>query len=237
MQKILPLIPKGASKINDIVSIWRENDRCTYFLGCNPIYYHDSNDSRMFRMVTAQLIESGTCRQCEIINAFGVSKSSVIRSQQTLREGGPGAFFKPRKGRTGGTVITQAVRKKAQALLDQGESRRYVADALSIRYDTLRKAFNDGRLFERKRIVGPATKSERTVIDAGAAEGMGTACTRTGERTLAAVGKCVGAATEFSACSDVPNGGVLCALHQPCLPMAFLKKSMNFSARFVGTIR
>jgi hypothetical protein len=50
------------------------------------------------------------------------------------------------------------------------------------------------------------------VIDAQAAEGMGTACTRVEERTLAAFGVCDGAPVRFEPCLDVPKGGVLCAL-------------------------
>lgn len=45
-----------------------------------------------------------------------------------------------------------------------------------------------------------------------AAEGMGTACTRVGERILAAFGVCDGATVRFEPCLDVPKGGVLCAL-------------------------
>ena len=59
----------------------------------------------------------------------------------------------------------------------------------------------------------PATaKSSRDVMDAQAAEGMGTACTRVEERTLAAFGVCDGAPVRFESCLDVPKGGVLCAL-------------------------
>ena len=61
-QTILPLIPHGATKINNILSIYRQEDRCIYFLGQYPIYSHDIKDLRMFRLVTAQLIESGACR-------------------------------------------------------------------------------------------------------------------------------------------------------------------------------
>jgi len=49
-------------------------------------------------------------------------------------------------------------------------------------------------------------------MDAQAAEGMGTACTRVEERTLAAFGICDGAPVGFEPCLDVPKGGVLCAL-------------------------
>jgi len=211
MQSLLPLIPTGASKINDIISVWKEKDRWIYFMVMHPVYLHGSKDMKMFRLVTAQLIESGACRQVEIINAFGVSKSSVIRSQHRLRDGGPEAFFKPRPGRKGGTVLTPALCEKAQALFNEGESRRDVSDVLSIRYDTLRKAINDGRLQEPE-TDNATTKSERTFMDAAAAEAMGTACTRATERTLAAFGKCFGASVSFEKSLDVPHGGVLCAL-------------------------
>jgi hypothetical protein len=49
-------------------------------------------------------------------------------------------------------------------------------------------------------------------MDAQAAEGMGTACTRVEERTLAAFGVCDGAPVRFEPCLDVPKGGVLCSL-------------------------
>ena len=39
----------------------------------------------MFRLITSQLIDSGACRQVDIRRAFGVSKSSVIRSLNKLR--------------------------------------------------------------------------------------------------------------------------------------------------------
>jgi hypothetical protein len=45
-----------------------------------------------------------------------------------------------------------------------------------------------------------------------AAQGLGTACTRSGERILAALGALNGATTQFERCRGVPFGGVLCAL-------------------------
>ena len=54
----------------------------------SPLFQHPENDRRSFRMFTAQLICQGTCRQVEIVRAFGVSKNSVIRSVNTYRAGG-----------------------------------------------------------------------------------------------------------------------------------------------------
>ena len=151
----------------------------------------------MFRLVTSQMIESGACRQVDVIRTFGVCKSSVIRSVNKLRKDGPEAFFVRRQGRRGGKVLTRKVLEKAQGLLDQGYTRRDVAQELKVKYDTLCKAINDGRLSETKHKETAVTKTSRNVVDAAAAEGMGVAYTRVGERVLAAVGKLVDATVHF----------------------------------------
>ena len=87
-QQILPLIPCGATQINGLVSVWRDDESWTYFLATHPIYSHRKNDPRMFRLTTSQLIDSGACRQVDVVRIFGVSRSSVIRSLNKLRSGG-----------------------------------------------------------------------------------------------------------------------------------------------------
>ena len=64
-QQILPLIPRGATQINGLVSVWRDDETWTYFYATHPIYSHRKTDRRMFRLVTSQLIESGACRQVD----------------------------------------------------------------------------------------------------------------------------------------------------------------------------
>jgi hypothetical protein len=150
-QPMLPMIPPGANEINHQVCVWRSEDHWTYFLGAHPIYSHRANDQRMFRLVTAQLIDSGACRLVDILRSFGASKSSVIRSLRKLRSEGPEGFFKARRGRRGGSVLTSEVLRNAQDLLQQGCSRRDTADDLGVRYDTLLKAIKDGRLQEGER--------------------------------------------------------------------------------------
>jgi len=211
-QLILPLIPPGATRINHLVNVYRKDNLWTYFVSLQPIFSHQADDVRMFRLITSQLIDSGACRQVDILKAFGVSKSSIARSLQTLRGKGADAFFAPRKRRRGGTKLTQDMLTKAQNFLDQGYLRREVSEVLGIKYDTLRKAINDERLTEREPAKAVTTKSIRNETDARAADGMGTACTRVEERVFAAFGICGGATMCFEPCIDVPNGGVLCAL-------------------------
>jgi hypothetical protein len=236
-QLILPMIPHGATEINDRVCVWRGEDRWSYFLGTYPVYSHHAHDQRMFRLVTSQLIDSGACRQVDILRTFGVSKSSVIRSLRRLRSEGPEGFFKRHKGRRGGNVLTSLALENAQRLFQQGYSRREIVYELGVPYDTLRKAIKDGRLVELGREGKTATtKSSRDMIDAQAAEGMGTGCTRVEERTLAAFGVCDGAPVRFEPCWDVPKGGVLCSL--PSLLMSgLLEKSEQLLSKVKGYYR
>jgi transposase len=214
-QMILPLIPEGTTRISDLVCVHRDDKRWTYFLGLHPIYSHGADDLRMFRLCTSLLIDSAGCRHADIINVFGVSKSSVNRALKKLREGGPEAFFKRKPGGRKGTVLTPSVLEQAQSLLDKGFTRSDATQELGIRSDTLRKAINDGRLREIKpagTVQEGSDKSSRSAVDASAAKGMGTACTRTADRAGAAFGLINAADVRFENCLDVPGAGVLCAL-------------------------
>jgi transposase len=231
-QQILPLIPRGATQINGLVSVYRNGTSWTYFLSTYPIYSHAENDRRMFRMVTAQLVDSGACRQVDIQRAFGVSKSSVIRSLYKLRTDGVEAFFVQRRGRRGGNVFTSEVLEHAQRFLDQGYTRKDAAQELGIKYDTFRKAISDGRLIKSKGSDEAVTKSSRNEVDIAAADGMGTACTRVGDRILASLGKMVGAPIRFERCLDVPKAGVLCAV-----PALLTNGLINGAKQFLGSVK
>jgi len=215
LQALLPLIPNGASSINDRISVIRDDGEWTYFCGVDPIFRHPEEDRRSFRMFTAQLVCQGACKPSDITRTFGVSINSVKRSVKKYREDGIESFYQPRKGR-GPTVLTDEVIAQAQEMLSRGCSRGDVADQLGVRYDTLRKAINQGRLREPSRCETPdppqqaSDKSERSLADVSAE--MGVACTRPEERVLAAVGMLQGAPTRFEDCRDVSFGGVLCAL-------------------------
>jgi len=148
-QKILPFIAPGTTVISNLISVCCEDDQWTYFHGGYPIFTHRADDTKMFSLITAQMVVANTCRQVDVIKAFGVSKRSVIRAVKKFREEGSEGFFKPRKKRSGGPVLTPAVLSQAQSLLDEGYSRQDTAEELGVKRDTLRKAINDGRLIER----------------------------------------------------------------------------------------
>lgn len=197
------------------MSVWRDEDSWTYFVGAQPVYRHRASDLRLFRLTIAQLIDSGACRPCEIIRTFGIAKSHVDRATRLYRDSGAEGFFTDRsrkKPKSRGTVMTAEVLAQAQALLADGMSKPAAAAQLGVPYATFRRAVWDGRLREGPAVPPPPDKSRRSVEDAEAAEILGTGCTRVGERVMAALGQLNGAATRFQLCRDVPFGGVLCAL-------------------------
>jgi hypothetical protein len=148
-----------------------------------------------------------------------------------LRKDGAEAFFVQRPGRRGGKVLTSKVLEKAKGLLDQGYTRSDVSQELNVKYDTLRKAINDGRLLEPKHTETAITKSSRNVVDVAAAEGMGVACTRVEERVLASMGTLIGATVHFELCLDVPKAGVFCAI-----PALLANGLFNGAERFLGSV-
>ena len=234
-QALLPLVAEDATRISDLISVVRQDGQWFYFCGVQPMFQHAEGDLRSFRMFTAQLCVHGGCKQAEIIKAFGVSKSSVLRSINKYRREGIDGFYRPRRAR-GAPVMTPEVVQQAQQLFEEGHSKAEVARKLDIAYDTLRKAIDQGRLelpdsaadddnnnhADAGQPPAPTTtvdaaavsdKSTRSNEDRGAGDEMGIACTRPIERVLASLGKLPGgASTQFESCRDVSHGGVLCAL-------------------------
>ena len=83
-QALLPMIPPGATAINEVISVVRQQQRWTYFCGVQPVFHHPEDDRKSFRMFTAQLCVQGACTQAQIIRAFGVTKNSVLRTVSTV---------------------------------------------------------------------------------------------------------------------------------------------------------
>lgn len=141
------------------------------------------------------------------------------------REAGPGSFYveaarqKPR-------VMTPEMVAQCASLLAAGHRPAAIARQTGIGESTLRKAIAAKRMVSDLMPVtqetdSPAspigsTKGERSRVDAQAADGIGTACTRADERMAAALGLAHSAATRFEPATDVSLGGLLCGLPALC---------------------
>lgn len=149
-QVLLPIFPKEATLINELLSFSKRDGTVWYFHGGMPVFSHSETDYRSFRMFTSQLVDLGRCKQVEIVRAFGVSPISVKRHVKKFRAHGPEAFFLKRKTRSS-TVFTPDVLNRAQELFDQGASREEVSDTLKLKPDSLYRVIKAGRLVEHKK--------------------------------------------------------------------------------------
>ena len=213
----LPAIPTGSTVISDVVCVDNQNGVWTYWVYLWPIYTHKGSERKQFRYIAATLVNSGLCKQIEIVRAFGVDRKMLSRGQQQLRERGAESFFQKRPGRKAGTILTEERLAKAQQLLNDGLSRAEVARQLQIKPDTLRKGLNDGRLTPAASSTDPSlarasTQSERTQKDARAGEQTGVAVTNPPDRVAASMGLIDGVESRFQSHPDVPMAGVLCSL-------------------------
>lgn len=147
LQTLLPIFPSEVVEINARLAFAKRDGHIYYFNGNMPIFSHAEDDYASFRMFTSQLYVNGNCTQQEIVRAFAVSSISVKRSVKKYRAGGPGAFFiKTRKSKP--RVLTAEVLQRAQELFVQGLSRNEVCEELNLKYDTLYRAINSGRVVE-----------------------------------------------------------------------------------------
>jgi hypothetical protein len=224
LQLLLQGFPDGATRIGSTLSVLKKEGRVTYFVGPDNYFSHAETDAAGHRFAIATLIVNGPVRACEVeASCLGIAHRTLMHWTRQLHEQGPGSFFAPRPGR-GGAVMTPGKAAECGRLLATGETIAQVARLAQVGESTVRKAVRGGRVVRTAAIDVSAcpggeegtTKSERGRGDARAAEGMGTACTRTDERMAAALGVMKSAVTRFERCRDVALGGLLAGLPALC---------------------
>ena len=222
-QLLLQGFPDGATRIGPALSILKKDGRVTYFVGPDNYFSHAESESAGRRLALATLIGNGHVRSCEVAAALGIPYRTLMCWSRQWDERGPGSFYAPRAGR-GGAVMTPEKSARCGRLLGEGHTVPEAARLAGVNESTLRTAVSAGRVARAQGAGGAApppgaggtTKSDRSRSDARAAEGMGTACTRAGERMAAAVGLAGGASARFERCADVAMGGLLAGLPALC---------------------
>jgi len=223
-QLLLQGFPDGAIRIGSAVSVLKKEGRVTYFVGSDNFFSHAETDDAGHRFAIATLITNRHVRASEVeTSCLGIAHRTLMNWTRQLAEKGPGSFYTPHPVR-GGAVITPAKASECGRHLATGATIPEVARKAGVNESTLRKAVGSGRVVRiavTDMTLSPeslegTTKSERSGLDAQAAEGMGTACTRADERMAAAMGLLKKAVTRFEACRDVDMGGLLAGLPALC---------------------
>ncbi len=151
----LPMFPAGVTEINSQIAVQKEAGRVFYLHGHMPVFQHEEQDVRSFRMFTSQMIVGGTVKPKEIVKAFGVPMVTVKRYVKVYRDHGSKGFYAPRPRHSSASVLKGPVLEQAQRLLDGARSVPEVAAELNVLPNTLHKAIHAGRLrgLQKKAIV------------------------------------------------------------------------------------
>jgi DNA invertase Pin-like site-specific DNA recombinase len=155
----LPVFPAGSTEINSGLAFECRDNQVTYFNGHLPVFTHAAHDLASFRFFTTQLIINGSASQSEIVQAFGVSLTTVKRYTRKYRREGGKAFFAPPRRRSGSRLTPECL-AQAQRLLDEGLEVPELSRRLGVLATTLHKAIQSGRLqIRKKKILRPSPPS------------------------------------------------------------------------------
>ncbi len=141
----LPIFPAGVSHITDNIAFQCEDGKVCYLNGHLPVFLHDQSDLQTFRLFTTQLIVNGSVKQGDIARAFGIPVRTVKRYVKRYRQNGAKGLYAPPKRRSASKLVGEVL-KKAQDLLDEGQSVPDVGRELNLLSNTLHKAIRSGHL-------------------------------------------------------------------------------------------
>lgn len=151
----LPIFPAGVSEINSQIAVQKEAGRVRYIHGHLPVFQHEEQDVRSFRMFTSQMIVSGTVKPKEIVRTFGVPMITVKRYMKLYRDCGAKGFYEAKPRHSSASVLKGQLLEQAQRLLEEGRSVPEVAETLQVLANTLHKAIRAGRLrASQKKMAG-----------------------------------------------------------------------------------
>lgn len=142
----LPVFPAGVTEINSRIAVQQEAGVVWYIHGHLPVFHHDEQDVRSFRMFTSQMIVGGTVKPKEIVKTFGVPMITVKRYVELYRRQGTKGFYEQQPRHSSASVLKGQVLEQAQRLLDEGGSVPQVAAELKVLANTVHKAIRAGRL-------------------------------------------------------------------------------------------
>ena len=128
------------------MAVQEEAGRGFYLHGHLPVFQHEEQDVRSFRLLASQMIEGGTVKPKQIVKRFGVPMITVKRYVKLYRDRGSKGFYEAKPRHSSASVLKAEVLEQAQRLVEEGRSGPEVAEALRVLANTLHKTIRAGRL-------------------------------------------------------------------------------------------
>ena len=145
MQTLLPIFTDEMTLITAELAYQQRDDVIYYFHAGLPVFHHAVQDRESFRLMISQFYLNGTCKQLDLVRAFGVTPISVKRAVKQYSQRGPASFYQRAAPPHQPRRLVPAVVAQAESLLAEGLDRAAVAERLGIKKDTLRKGIESGR--------------------------------------------------------------------------------------------
>ena len=219
---LLPLLPADAQEVGDSLAILRDEkeQRIVFFNAGGPIFSCRQEDRTGLRLAAVTVIEQGLAGPTAVAEALAIHRTTLLRDRHKFAENGVAGLVEKRRGPKGPHTLTPAVQRRAQKMLDRGESIRGTAGTVGMSESGLRHAIARGLLTagRSKRVEKAKANSAQTLTGPRDRASVDQACTmgvatkRESDRVLAATGKLVEAEPEFKAVEAVAGAGVLLAL-------------------------
>ena len=204
----LPMSPTEAAPIAACFSWATVGDVVYYFSNLEPFDCHPAGGLRAMQLRVARLHRVSGVRIVDLVDGFGLSRSTVNWAIRLFDTRGQAGFSEPRRHR-GRVVIDPGMAKRAGAMLTSGMSGRACARELGISASTFNENLRAGVIEVPEVSKGQA--SERTGCDnQDRKPAMGSACHDVEGRLLAAQGMMNEASPGFD--RPAAGGGVLAAL-------------------------
>jgi Transposase protein len=219
---LVPLLPAEAYEVGDSLAILRDEKekRIVFFNAGGPIFSCRQEDRTGLRLAAVTAVEQGLAGSTAVAKALSLHRTTLFRDRRKFVESGVAGLVEKRRGPKGPHALTQTVQRRAQTMLDRGDSIRRTAVRVGVSERGLRHAIKRGLLTGRrnKRAEKAVPDSARTLTgprdraSADQACAAGVATKRETDRILACTGMLVEAAPEFEAVEAVAGAGVLLAL-------------------------
>jgi len=145
-QRQLPIFPAGVTEINHSIAVQKQDGQVWYIHGHLPVFHHEAEDVRSFRMFTSQMIVNGAVKPKEVVETFGVPIVTVKRYMKVYREHGAKGFYETKPRHSSASKLKGDILERAQQLLDEGRTVPEVAEEINVLANTIHKAMRAGRL-------------------------------------------------------------------------------------------
>ena len=196
----LPLVPSGASRLNEAASLAEDEDGGVVFVWGLATMSFAATDLIARRLAAVQLVETGTAKPGEVACGFGVEYSTIWRWCQAFREGGVEALALVKKGPKRASKLTDDKRAEIAVLRRAGKTVAEVAVASGVSVRSV------------ARVAAPMGPQPERPSRGGELVPLAKPEPRPAERQAARAGLLPGAEPRFTSGAGLPLAGSLLIL-------------------------